>query len=171
MEILKRELFTEEELNGENGKMNYGALVTWFNIIAERNPDTIDQLTYMDFYNQSQQIEVEDWLNFMSDYRVSNLLNKIMIINARSSINKIMNSEEKSVAASQKLGVMVNFISKYFDQIVGKDSVVYVYTSIPLTPQEENARNAKTLLVKPKINPHNPAVPGSNNNKFKGKVK
>lgn len=171
VELLKRELFTEEELNGENGKMNYSRLVTWFNIIAAENADIVDQLTYNDFYNKAnQQIPIDEWLTFMSDYRVSKLLNEIMIINARSSINKIINSEEKSVAASQKLGVMVNFISKYFDSIVGRDSVVYIYTSVPLTEKEEQAKNAKTLLVKPKINPHNPANPGSKNNRYKGKV-
>lgn len=171
VELLKRELFTEEELNGENGKMNYSRLVTWFNIIAAEHADIVDQLTYNDFYNKAnQQIPIDEWLTFMSDYRVSKLLNEIMIINARSSINRIVNSEEKSVAASQKLGVMVNFISKYFDSIVGRDSVVYIYTSVPLTEKEEQAKNAKTLLVKPKINPHNPANPGSKNNRYKGKV-
>lgn len=170
-ELLKKELFTEEELQGLNGKMDYSKLVTWFNVIALRYPDTIDQLSYMDFYRESNNmVEIDEWLSFMSDHRVSQLLNEIMIINARSNINKLMTMNDKSTANAQKLTAMMNFIGKYFDQLVGKDSIVYVYTSIPLTKDEENARNAKTLLIKPKVNPYNPAVPGSKNNERKGKV-
>ena len=171
MQLLKRDLFTEEELSGSNGKMDYSRLVTWFNVIASRQTDKIDQLTYTDLHRESGfQVPVDQWLTFMSDHRVSKLLDEIMMINARSSVNKLLNSDDKSVASSQKLSAMMNFISKHFDSIVGRDAIVYVYTSIPLTENEENSRNAKTLLIRPKVNPHNPATPGSKHNLTKGKV-
>ena len=155
IEFLKKDLFTEEELKGDTGRLVY-----FFNKIAAERPTEIDQLTYVDFFKGSkEQISIDKWLDFMSDYRVSNLLNKIMLLNARSNINRLMTSEEKSVAASQKLTSVLNFLSKYFDSIVGNDSVVYVYTSVPMTPQEEKAANSKTLLIEPTKNPYNPKRP------------
>lgn len=152
VEFLRKDLFTEEEL-----KKGADKLVYYFNKVAASKPDIIDQLTYMDFYKGSgEQIPVDEWLNFMSDYRVSNLLNKIMLINARANVNRLMTSDEKSVAASQKLTASLAFLGKYFDSLVTNDAVVYVYTSIPLTDSEKKAANAKSLLVKPKQNPYNP---------------
>jgi hypothetical protein len=93
------------------------------------------------------------------------LLDKLMLINMRSNINKLINSEDKSVAGSQKLNAALNFLSKYFDDAMNRESVRYIYTSVPLTPAEEKARDARTLLIKPKVNPHNPAVPGTSKGK------
>lgn len=154
IEFLKKDLFSEEELK----EKDYERLVYYFNLVAARSPERVDQLSYMDFYKGSkEQITVDKWMDFMADYRVSNLLDKIMLLNMRANANKIMTSEEKSVAASQKLTSVLNFIGKYFDSIVSNDSVVYVYTSTPLTEAEKAAKNAKVLTIKPKVNPYNPA--------------
>lgn len=159
MGILNKDLFTEEELN--NPKTRYNSLIYYFNKFAEEFPDQIDQKTYIDFHKYSkEQLNVEEWIEFFSDYRVSMLLDKLMLINMRSIVNKLLGAEDKSVAGSQKLNAALSFLSKYFEDAMNRESVRYIYTSVPLTPQEEKAKDAKTLLVKPKINPHNPAIPG-----------
>lgn len=164
MGILNKDLFTEEELN--NPKIRFNSLIYYFNEVAELHPEKIDQMTYIEFHKHSkEQLKIEEWIDFFSDYRVSMLLDKLMLINMRSSVNKILSSDEKSVAASQKLTAALNFIAKYFDEAMNRESVRYIYTSIPLTSQEEKARDARTLLIKPKVNPHNPAVPGTSKGK------
>ena len=164
MGILNRDLFTEEELN--NPKTRYNLLIYWFNKFADEFPDKVDQKTYIDFHKYSkEQLNIDEWIEFFSDYRVSMLLDKLMLINMRSNINKLINSEDKSVAGSQKLNAALNFLSKYFDDAMNRESVRYIYTSVPLTPAEEKARDARTLLIKPKVNPHNPAVPGTSKGK------
>lgn len=153
VEFLKKDLFTEEELK----EKDMDRLVTHFNLVAARQPEKIDQLTYMDFYKGAgEQIPVDVWLDFLSDYRVANLLDRIMLINLRANTNRLMTSEEKSVAASQKLTTTFNFLSKYFDSLIGSSAVTYIYTSIPLTESEKKAQNAKSLLIKTKHNPYNP---------------
>lgn len=155
MGILNKELFNEEEL--QNTRIRYELLIYWFNKINEDEQGIVDQLTYLDYHQKSKgTLTIEEWLEFLSDYRVSMLLDKVMLINMRSNVNKILSSDNKSVAASQKLSSALTFLSKYFDEAMGRESVVYIYTSVPLTKDEEFARNAKTLVVRPKKNPHNP---------------
>jgi hypothetical protein len=164
MGILNKDLFTEDELN--SSKTRFNLLIYYFNKVAEEYPDKVDQMTYIEFHKYSkEQLKVEEWIEFFSDYRVSMLLDKLMLINMRSNINRLINSEDKSVAGSQKLNAALNFLGKYFEDAMNRDSVKYIYTSVPLTPAEEKSRDARTLLIKPKVNPHNPAVPGTSTGK------
>lgn len=156
MGILNRDLFTEEELN--NPKTRYNTLIYHFNRIAEEQPQSVDQLTYIDFHKLSkEQLRIDEWIEFFSDYRVSQLLDKLMLINMRSNVNKLLGSSTANTASSQKLNAALSFMSKYFDDAMNREMVTYVYTSVPLTKQEEKAKDAKTLVVKPLKNPHNPA--------------
>lgn len=169
MGILNPDLFTEEELS--NPKTRFNLLIHWFNKVADEKPERVDQMTYIDFHKESKEIlRVEEWIEFFSDYRVSMLLDKLMLINMRSNVNKLINSSEGGVAGSQKLSAALNFLSKYFEDAMNRESVRYIYTSVPLTKAEEKARDARTLVIKPKINPHNPAVPGVSKGKAVGKV-
>lgn len=162
MGILNKELFNEEEL--KNSRIRYESLIYYFNKINEEQEGMVDQLTYLDYHKLSNgTLSIEEWLEFLSDYRVSMILDKVMLINMRSNVNKILSADNKSVAASQKLSSALSFLSKYFDEAMGRESVIYIYTSVPLTKEEEYARNAKTLVVRPKKNPHNP-MKGSNDN-------
>ena len=49
IEFLKKDLFTEEELKGDTGRLVY-----FFNKIAAERPTEIDQLTYVDFFKGSK---------------------------------------------------------------------------------------------------------------------
>lgn len=158
MGILNIELFNEEELS--NKRIRYDLLIYWFNKINDESIGKVDQLSYMDYYKKSkEQLRVEEWIEFLSDYRVSMLLDKIMLINMRSNVNELMNSEDRSVAGSQKLSATLTFLAKYFDQAMNRESVQFIYTSVPLTKEEVHAKNTKTLLIKPKKNPYNPSIP------------
>jgi DUF438 domain-containing protein len=163
MGLINENLFSKEELEQESP--NYKQLIYWFNKINDDTEGKVDELNYLDYYKQAkEQIRIEDWLSFLSDYRIAAILDKVMLMNMRSSVNKLMNdTESKSTAGAQKLTSALNFLAKYFDDAMGKENTVFIYTSVPLTKEEEFSRNAKTLLVRPKINPNNPAVPGKPN--------
>lgn len=167
MGILNKDLFTEEEL--ESKKTRFKELIYWFNKVADEHPEKVDQLTYIDFHKLSkEQLRVDEWIEFFSDYRVSMLLDKLMLINMRSNVNKLINTEDKSVAGSQKLSAALNFLGKYFEEAMNRESVKYIYTSVPLTEAEEKARDARTLFIKPKVNPYNPAIKGTTRGKTNG---
>lgn len=163
MGLINDNLFSPDELAQESP--NYKQLIYWFNRINDETEGKVDELTYLEYYKRAkEQLKIEDWLAFLSDYRIAAILDKVMLMNMRSSVNKLMNdTESKSTAGAQKLTSALNFLGKYFDDAMGKENTVFIYTSIPLTKEEEFARNAKTLLIRPKINPYNPSVPGSPN--------
>lgn len=161
MGLLNKALFSKEELESE--RIRYNILIYWFNKINEEDSKKVDQLNYIDYYKKSkEQLTIEEWLEFLSDYRVAAILDKVMLMNMRANVNKLLSDkEDRSVANSQRLNSSLTFLSKYFDQGMDKENVTYIYTSVPLTKDEENAKNARTLLVRPKINPHNPGIPTS----------
>lgn len=157
MSILRMNQFSEEELN--EGRINYKELIKAFNKTHDRSPDEIDQLTYMDFYNRNRNAHLEpyEWLEFLSDHRVTLVMDKIMLMKMRSNVNKILSdSDNKSVAASQKLSASLNFLDKHFDSVMSRETTQYIYTSVPLTKAEEQSANARTLVIEPYKNPHNP---------------
>lgn len=168
MGLINENLFSQDEL--EQTEPNYKQLIYWFNKINDDTHGKVDELSYLDYYKKSnEQLKIEDWLSFLSDYRIAAILDKVMLMNMRSSVNKLMNdTESKSTAGAQKLTSALNFLGKYFDEAMGKENTIFIYTSIPLTAEEEFARNAKTLLIRPKINPHNPSRPGAKNKSSKG---
>lgn len=168
MGLINENLFSEEELEQESP--NYKQLIYWFNKINDDTHGKVDELTYLEYYQRAkEQLRIEEWLEFLSDYRIAAILDKVMLMNMRSSVNKLMNdTESKSTAGAQKLTSALNFLGKYFDEAMGKENTIFIYTSIPLTKEEEFARNAKTLLIRPKINPHNPARPNKVNKTTKG---
>lgn len=170
MGLINENLFSKEELEQE--APNYKQLIYWFNKINDDTHGKVDELTYLEYYQRAkEQLRIEEWLEFLSDYRIAAILDKVMLMNMRSSVNKLMNdTESKSTAGAQKLTSALNFLGKYFDEAMGKENTVFIYTSIPLTKEEEFARNAKTFLVRPKINPHNPTRPGANNKTNKGVI-
>lgn len=158
MGILRMEQFSKEEL--ENGRIRYKELVIAFNKTHEQRPEDIDQLSYMDFYNinKKSDLTLTEWLEFLSDHRVVLLMDKIMLMKMRSNVNKILSDfDNKSVASSQRLTSSLNFLDKHFEQAMSRETTQYIYTSVPLTEAEEKAANAKTLVIKPKENPYNPA--------------
>jgi len=158
MGLLNRELFNEEEL--KNKRMRYDLLIEHFNRINEQHAGQVDELNYLDYHRMSgEQLRIEEWLEFLSDYRVSMILDKVMLINMRSNVNKLLNSGDKSVAGSQKLSSALSFLGKYFEEAMNRESVTYIYSSVPLTKQEERSKNARTLVIEPKKNPYNPRVP------------
>lgn len=157
MSILRMEQFSKEEL--EDGRIRYRDLIIAFNKTHDTHSSKIDELSYMDFYNLNKHTHLEpnEWLEFLSDHRIILVLDKIMLMKMRSNVNKILSSDDKSVAASQKLSASLNFMDKHFDSVMSRETTQYIYTSVPLTRQEEQAANARTLVIKPLENPHNPA--------------
>jgi hypothetical protein len=162
MGLLNKDFFSQEELN--DSVIRYEQLIYWFNKINDENQGKVDQYSYVDYHKLSKEIfRVDEWVEFLSDYRVTAIMDKIMLINMRANANKLLTSEEKSVAASQKLNMTLAFLGKYFDSNMNKETTRFIYTSVPLTEKEKQSRDAKVMVIKPTVNPTNPAILGNNN--------
>lgn len=161
--ILNVGLFNDEELR--NVENSYGMMIDIFNEVYEREPDKIEEKGFQDFMKEprGRSISASGWLEFLSDHRVTAVLNKVMVLKMRSQVNRLLSSESKSTAEAQKLNSALGFLERNLEGILTSDNTVYVYTSVPLSKDEEQARNAKTQVIRPLINPVNPANPESEN--------
>lgn len=161
--ILDPRLFNDEELR--NAESNYALMIDIFNDVYNREPDKIEEKGFGEFMNEprGRQVDASSWLEFLSDHRVTQVLNKVMVIKMRNQVNRMLASDSKSTAESQKLSAALGFLERNEEKILTNDNTVFVYTSVPLSKEEEYARNAKTQVIRPLINPHNPANPSSKN--------
>lgn len=161
--ILDPGLFNDDELR--DSVRNYALMIDIFNSMYERDPGSIEEKGFEDFMSEprGRQVDASSWLEFLSDHRVSQVLNKVMVLKMRNQVNKLLSNDSKSTAEAQKLNAALGFLERNEERILSNDTTVYVYTSVPLSKDEEYARNAKTQVIRPLINPHNPANPSSKN--------
>lgn len=161
--ILDPKLFNDEELR--DGETNYALMIDIFNVLYNKDPGSIEEKGFEDFMSEprGRQVEASGWLEFLSDHRVTQVLNKVMVIKMRNQVNRLLGRDSKSTAEAQKLNAALGFLERNEEKILSNDNTVFIFTSVPLSADEEHARNAKTQVIRPLINPHNPANPSSSN--------
>ncbi len=120
-----------------------------FNNLLEHYYPDILEFSHIDLYNYTNFATPEDWREFKLDPRVYEWYKKEMTLIANQKLFSLLNNIDKtnSTASSQSLGQLLNFLKQQEEN--KENNKFFIYSFIPLTPNEKEAPNVKILEAIP----------------------
>lgn len=107
-------------------------------------PDAIHFSPY-ELWKKENTVSPETWKEFLSNDKVDAWFQNELEIRVRSKAFKLLDSvgDNNSTATTQALSQIFGFMDKNKEKNI--DPVIFVYSFIPLTPEEEKAPNVRTV--------------------------
>lgn len=130
-----------------------------FNQLFEEEPNETLIMTPQQFKQALGKFEVFDWVEFLSDYRVDAVINKMIMINTKFEYQRLLQDKSlsSSPGASQRIKVLSDLLDKHFSRFNQTATSKIVLMAAPLSKAQRKAEGAKILVIKQKENPYNPS--------------
>lgn len=124
-----------------------------FNEMYETSKKVISELTYFDLYKEAKTIDtslsVFDWKTFYQDERVREWYKEELELALEANIQKLSGEATKNKSSQTTLISLLNY--KRGQKIQHEDqNKIFIYTHIPLNPQENRINNVRVLKTIPK---------------------